>query len=226
MDSGSDRSRSRSRSPSRGRMRVGTRVEARYRYDSAFTLQLPPFTGRFVGAGARSIRARSRGSTRTALSMSPVCAVFFEAPSTAGIDRTPDSSRGFDGLITQTTTARARLGSRRASSRRSAAGAATPIAGRQTNCAKVTPSRRDIGAARSIIPARLIEIDAMGPTILPTTMGNERRGSRPGSSARSVGVAGAGAGPGVAARRGAACVSVRAWRHDTGTDSASKLQLP
>ena len=45
--------------------------------DSAFTLQLPSFTGRFVGAGARSIRARSRGSTRTAPSTSHVRRVSF-----------------------------------------------------------------------------------------------------------------------------------------------------
>ena len=178
LDSGSDRSRSRSRSPSRGRMRVGTRVEARYRYDPAFTLHFPPFTGRFVGAGARSIRARSRGSMRTGR-------LTFHVAHQCLLRRLRYDAclqhavlRWFD--FTQMTTVNPRRASKRASSRRSAAAAATPTGRRRTSCGKVTPSRRDIAAGRSIIRARSTETGVMVRTTLPTTMGNERRGSRPG----------------------------------------------
>ena len=162
LDSGSDRSRSRSRSPSRGRMRVGTRVEARYRYDSAFTLHFPPFTGRFVGAGARSIRARSRGSMRTGRLTFPVAHQCLLRRLQYDACLQHAVLRWFD--FTQMTTVNPRRASKRASSRRSAAEAATPIAVRRTSYEKVTPSRPGTAAARSIIRARSTGIGAMAPT--------------------------------------------------------------
>ena len=148
--------------------------------DSALTLQLPSFTGRFCrrGRSKKYPGKISRVHADGTFDVSCNDAVSFEAPS---IRRLLPASRGraplrfCDGLTTQTTTAGARLGSRRALSRRSAAGAATPIAGRQTNYEKATPSRRDTEAGRSIIRARSTGTGATGPTTLAMTMASARR---------------------------------------------------
>jgi hypothetical protein len=149
--------------------------------DSALTLQLPSFTGRFRrrGRSKKYPGKISRVHADGTFDVSCNDAVSFEAPS---IRRLLPASRGraplwfYDGLTTQTTTARARLGSRRALSRRLTR-AAIPTA-EVIGSARATRSKPIIGAAANSTRARFRGTAATIRTILPTMTASAKRASR------------------------------------------------
>ena len=197
---GSSRSRSRSRSPSRGRMRVGTRVEARYRGRSK---KYPGKISRVHADGTFDV-SYDDGESETRVEARLITALGGGGS---------DSDRGSSDKLREGDAVEARYRGRE-----------------KYYPGKIDRDRRDgtyVRLRRRIYFSRHFMTPVRSQhRILPMTTGNARRGSRIGSSARSVGVAGAGADPGVVVRRAAACASVRGSRRGTGTDSASKLQLP
>ena len=146
------------------------------------------------------------------------------------------------------TTASTRRGSRRSSSRARTPTARATATGDRRSPARVINARPSSRTLVNIIPER--SSACMGTALaissssergvenhrefyiiiiltLHRTTGTSRATSRPRASRSSAAVGAVpGADPVPAARRGAGCASGRAWRRDTGTDSAFTLQLP
>ena len=123
-------------------------------------------------------------------------------------------------------TASGKRASRRSTSRRWTLILRTTGAHRRKS-EKETNAKRNSRTLVNSTPERSSACMGTALAISSSTTAISRATSRPRAS-RSRAAAGAvpGADPVPAARRGAACASARAWRRDTGTDSALTLQLP
>ena len=124
------------------------------------------------------------------------------------------------------TTASGKRASRRSTSRRWTRILRTTGA-RRRKSEKETSARPNSRTRVNYTPEQLSACMGMALAISSLTTAISRATSRPRElRSRAAPEVGLGANPVPAARRGAACASARAWRRDTGTNSALTIQLP